>query len=73
MIGHDLVHQALDKVRVIQERMKTTQSPQKYYTNVRKKQFDFEVDDWVFLEVSTVKSVMRFHKKGKLSPRYIGP
>ena len=33
---------------------------------------DFEVDDWVFLEVFTMKSVMRFHKKGKLCPLYSG-
>ncbi|WMV14528.1 hypothetical protein MTR67_007913 [Solanum verrucosum] len=34
---------------------------------------EFEVDDWVYLKVSPMKSVMRFGKKGKLSPRYIGP
>ncbi|WMV19140.1 hypothetical protein MTR67_012525 [Solanum verrucosum] len=32
----------------------------------------FEVDDWVYLKVSPMKGVMRFGKKGKLSPRYIG-
>ena len=30
-------------------------------------------DDWVFLKVSPMKGVMRFGKKGKLSPRFIGP
>ncbi|WMV30481.1 hypothetical protein MTR67_023866 [Solanum verrucosum] len=34
---------------------------------------EFEVDDWVYLKVSPIKGVMRFGKKGKLSPRYIGP
>ncbi|KAH0661672.1 hypothetical protein KY284_026603 [Solanum tuberosum] len=29
--------------------------------------------DWVFLKVSPMKGVMRFGKKGKVSPRYIGP
>ena len=29
--------------------------------------------DKVFLKVSPMKGVMRFGKKGKLSPRYIGP
>ncbi|XP_070046620.1 uncharacterized protein [Nicotiana tomentosiformis] len=32
-----------------------------------------QVDDWVFLKVSPMKDVMRFRKKGKLSPQYIGP
>ncbi|XP_070045580.1 uncharacterized protein [Nicotiana tomentosiformis] len=31
------------------------------------------VDEWVFLKVSPMKGVMRFGKKGKLSPQYIGP
>ncbi|XP_070010128.1 uncharacterized protein [Nicotiana sylvestris] len=46
---------------------------------VKEKQFndpldlEFKEDDWVFLKVSPMKSNMRFGKKGKLSPRYIGP
>ncbi|XP_050111789.1 uncharacterized protein LOC126590358 [Malus sylvestris] len=32
-----------------------------------------KVDDWVFLKLSPWKGVVRFGKKGKLSPRYIGP
>ena len=34
---------------------------------------ELEIGDKVFLRVVTMKGVMRFHKKGKLSPRYIGP
>ncbi|WMV55207.1 hypothetical protein MTR67_048592 [Solanum verrucosum] len=34
---------------------------------------EFEVDDWVYLKVSPMKGVMRFGKKGKLGPQYIGP
>ncbi|WMV59461.1 hypothetical protein MTR67_052846 [Solanum verrucosum] len=71
--GPDLVHQAMKKVRVIQERLKITQSRQKSYTDIRRRDLEFEVDDWVYLKVSPMKGVMRFGKKGKLSPRYIGP
>ncbi|XP_060170779.1 uncharacterized protein LOC132601731 [Lycium barbarum] len=39
----------------------------------RRRYLEFQVDDWVFLEVSPMKSVIRFGKKWKLSPRYIGP
>ncbi|XP_049354785.1 uncharacterized protein LOC125819393 [Solanum verrucosum] len=73
LIGPDLVHQAMEKVKVIQEKLKTAQSRQKSYTDVRRKALEFEVDDWVYLKVSPMKGVMRFGKKGKLSPRYIGP
>jgi hypothetical protein len=34
---------------------------------------EFEVGDQVFLKVSPMKGVIRFGKKGKLSPRYVGP
>ena len=33
----------------------------------------FSAGDMVFLKVSPMKRVMRFGKKGKLVPRYIGP
>ncbi|KAH0712366.1 hypothetical protein KY289_008325 [Solanum tuberosum] len=73
LIKTRLVHQAMEKVKVIQERLKTTQSHQKSYTNFRRRDLEFEVDDWVYLKVSPMKGVMRFGMKGKLSPRYIGP
>ncbi|CAL8997325.1 unnamed protein product, partial [Prunus brigantina] len=38
-----------------------------------KKDLQFEVGDWVFLKLSPWKGVIRFGKRGKLSPRYIGP
>ncbi|KAL3360779.1 hypothetical protein AABB24_013964 [Solanum stoloniferum] len=73
LIGPGLVHQAMEKVKVIQERLKTAQSRQKSYTDVRRRPLEFEVNYWVYLKVSPMKGVMRFGKKRKLSPRYIGP
>ncbi|XP_070007481.1 uncharacterized protein [Nicotiana sylvestris] len=70
-LGSNLVHHAMEKVKVIQERMKTTQSRQKSYTDVHRRELEFQVDDWVFLKVSPIKGVIRFEKKGKLSPRTI--
>ncbi|KAA3465539.1 DNA/RNA polymerases superfamily protein [Gossypium australe] len=34
---------------------------------------EFSVDDQVFLKVFSWKEVFRFRRKGKLSPRFIGP
>lgn len=34
---------------------------------------EFKIDEWTFLKVSPVKEVMRFGKKGKFIPRYVGP
>ncbi|CAN6680102.1 unnamed protein product [Malus baccata var. baccata] len=33
----------------------------------------YDVGDWVFLKLSPWRGVVRFGKRGKLSPRYIGP
>ncbi|WMV42135.1 hypothetical protein MTR67_035520 [Solanum verrucosum] len=60
LIGPNLVHQAMEKVKVIQERLKMAQSRQKSYTDVRRRELEFEVDDWVYLKVSPMKGVTRF-------------
>ncbi|XP_009603025.2 uncharacterized protein [Nicotiana tomentosiformis] len=73
LLGPDLFYQVMEKVKLIQEHLKTAQSHQKSYSDVRHRDLEFQVDDWAFLKVSPMKGVMRFGKKGKLSPRYIGP
>ncbi|GKG46975.1 hypothetical protein Tco_0504172, partial [Tanacetum coccineum] len=46
---------------------------QKSYADKRKKPLEFSVGDYVLLKVSTWKDVLRFGKKGKLAPRFVGP
>ncbi|XP_050935668.1 uncharacterized protein LOC127144149 [Cucumis melo] len=41
--------------------------------DVRRKDLEFDVGDRVFLKVAPMKGVLRFEKKGKLSPRFVGP
>ena len=53
--------------------MKTAFSRQKSYVDPKRKDVSFSPGDLVFLKVSPMKGVMRFGKKGKLAPRYIGP
>ena len=72
MIGPNLVLYAMEKVQLIRYRLKIAQSRQNSYADVRRRELEFQVDDWVFLKVSPMKGVMRFIKKGKLSPRYVG-
>ena len=73
MIGPDSVLCGMQKVQLIIDRIKTAQSHQISYANVRRRELEFQVDDWVFRKVSPMKGVMRSGKKGKLSPRYVGP
>ncbi|XP_070032437.1 uncharacterized protein [Nicotiana tomentosiformis] len=73
LLGTDLVQDALEKVKMIQDRLRTTQSRQKSYADWRVRYFAFMVGERVLLRVSPMKGVMRFRMKGKLSPRYIRP
>ncbi|KAH0650287.1 hypothetical protein KY284_030199 [Solanum tuberosum] len=73
LIGPDSVHDAMEKVQKIRDRLKTAQSRQKSYADVRRRELEFQVDDWVFLKVSPMKGVMRFAKKGKLKLAAVHP
>ena len=67
LIGPDSVLYAMEKVQLISDRLKITQSRQKFYANVRRKELEFQIDDSVFLEVSPMKGLIRFSKKGNIS------
>nr|GEW74595.1 hypothetical protein [Tanacetum cinerariifolium] len=54
-------------------KLKAARDRQKSYANNRRKPLEFEVSDQVLLKVSPWKGVVRFEKKGKLAPRYVGP
>ncbi|GKA79023.1 putative reverse transcriptase domain-containing protein [Tanacetum coccineum] len=51
----------------------TSRDRQKSYADKRRNPLEFQVGDKVMLKVSPWKGVIRFGKRGKLSPRYIGP
>lgn len=53
--------------------MKISQDRQKSYADKRRKDLHFEICDKVFLKISQMKAVVRFGKRGKLRPRFIGP
>ncbi|XP_070050580.1 uncharacterized protein [Nicotiana tomentosiformis] len=53
--------------------LRTKQSAQKSYADKKARDVTYIVDEKVLLRVSSMKGMMRFRKKGKLSPRYIGP
>ena len=72
-LGPELVQRTTEAVKKIRKRMLTTQSRQKSYADTRRRDLEFEVGDKVFLKVAPMKGVMRFGKKGKLSPRFVGP
>ena len=56
----------------MQKGLKIAQDRQKSYADTRKRELEFEVGDIVFLKVAPCKRVIRFQKRGKLNPWYIG-
>ena len=73
VIGPDIVKETKEKVWVIQQRLKTASDRQKSYADLKRKDIEYEVGAKVFLKVSPWRKILRFGKKGKLSPRFIGP
>nr|GEV64932.1 putative reverse transcriptase domain-containing protein [Tanacetum cinerariifolium] len=57
----------------IKSRIQAAHDRQKSYADIRHKPLEFQVGDKVMLKVSPWKWVIRFGKRGKLNPRYIGP
>ncbi|GJW13539.1 putative reverse transcriptase domain-containing protein [Tanacetum coccineum] len=53
--------------------LKAARDRQKSYANKRRKPLEFNVGDYVLLKVLPWKGVIRFGKKGKLTPRFVGP
>ena len=72
IIGPNLIGDTSEKVSLIR-RILTAQSRQKSYADVRRRPLEFEVGDHVFLKVMPKRGVVRFGKRGNLSPRFIGP
>nr|GEZ50004.1 putative reverse transcriptase domain-containing protein [Tanacetum cinerariifolium] len=57
----------------IKQEMQAARDRQKNYADLKHKPMEFQVGDKVMLKVSPWKGVVRFGKRGKLNPRYVGP
>ncbi|GJS68006.1 hypothetical protein Tco_0682571 [Tanacetum coccineum] len=72
LIGPELVQETTEKISQIKDRLKARDC-HKSYADKRRKPLEFSVGDYVLLKVSPWKCVVRFGKKGKLEPRFVGP
>ncbi|GJV13227.1 putative reverse transcriptase domain-containing protein [Tanacetum coccineum] len=73
LTGPEIIHETTEKIVQIKSRIQAAHDRQKSYADVRQKPLEFQVGDKVMLKVSLWKGVIRFGKRGKLNPRYIGP
>ncbi|XP_071699425.1 uncharacterized protein [Rutidosis leptorrhynchoides] len=72
-VGPEIVQQTADKVAIAREKLKDARDRQKIYAEPRRQPLTFSVGERVYLKVSPWKGVIRFGKRGKLAPRYLGP
>ncbi|GJS04634.1 putative reverse transcriptase domain-containing protein [Tanacetum coccineum] len=73
LTGPEIVRETTEKIIQIKHRLQASRDRQKCYADKRRKPLEFQVGDRVMLKVSPWKGVIRFGKRGKLNPRYIGP
>ncbi|GJR59558.1 putative reverse transcriptase domain-containing protein [Tanacetum coccineum] len=71
--GTGQTHWSTERIIQIKQRIQTARDRQKSYADLKHKPIEFQVGDKVMLKVSPWKGVVRFGKRGKLNPRYVGP
>ncbi|GJS06232.1 putative reverse transcriptase domain-containing protein [Tanacetum coccineum] len=73
LTGPEIVQETTGKIIQIKQRIQAARDIQKSYADLNRKPMEFHVGDRVMLKVSPWKGVVRFGKRGKLNPRFIGP
>ncbi|GJR02412.1 putative reverse transcriptase domain-containing protein [Tanacetum coccineum] len=73
LTGPEMIQETTEKIVLIKQRIQAAQDRQKSYADLKHKPMEFKVGDMVMLKVSPWKGVVRFIKRGKLNPRYVGP
>ncbi|GKB28702.1 putative reverse transcriptase domain-containing protein [Tanacetum coccineum] len=73
LTGPEMVQETTKKIIKIKQRIKSAYERQKSYADLKHKPMEFQVGDRVMLKVLPWKGVVRFSKRGKLNPRYVGP
>nr|CAH66095.1 OSIGBa0114I04.2 [Oryza sativa] len=73
VFGTDILREAEEKVKIIQERLRVAQSRHKSYADNRRRDLSFDEGDYVYLRITPFRGVHRFHTKGKLAPHFVGP
>ncbi|XP_028121420.1 uncharacterized protein LOC114318691 [Camellia sinensis] len=66
LLGPKIVQTTTEKIKVIQQRLKTAQSKEKNFADVKRRPLEYEVGDRVFIRVIPMKGQSRFGKKGLL-------
>jgi len=66
-----LIDEVENKVKIIRERLRATQSRQKSCVYLKRRHLEFKEGDHVFIKVSPLEGSARFSQRRKLNPKYI--
>jgi transposase InsO family protein len=72
VFGPDILQEAEKQVCMVRENLLIAQSRQKSYADHSRRELSFEVGDFVYLKVSSMRGLRHFKVRGKLAPRFIG-
>jgi hypothetical protein len=60
VFGPDILQEAKKQVRMVREKLRVAQSRQKSYADYRRREFSFEVGDFLYLKVSPMRGLHHF-------------
>jgi len=63
-LGPDVIVQAVDKIRTIQEHLRAAQDRQKSWADSNRRPLEFQVGEHMFLKISPTKGVIRLGAHG---------
>jgi len=72
LVGSKLLEQTTKKLRMVRDRLQTSQSRQKAYVDRRRRPLEFATEDHVFLMVTRTTGVGRALRSWKLSSKFLG-
>nr|GEZ38031.1 putative reverse transcriptase domain-containing protein [Tanacetum cinerariifolium] len=72
ILGPELIQETTEKIIQIKQRMQAARDRKKSYVDLKHKPMAFQVGDKVTLKILPWKRVVRFGKRGKVNPRYVG-
>jgi hypothetical protein len=61
--GPEIIQETEEQLWLIRENLRTVQSRQKSYADTRRRQLEFKEGDHVYLKVSPIRGMRRFHYK----------
>nr|GEZ57169.1 putative reverse transcriptase domain-containing protein [Tanacetum cinerariifolium] len=73
ILGPELIQETTKQIIQIKQRMQAARDRQKSFADLKRNPMEFQVEDKVMLKISPWKGVVRFGKREKLNPRYVGP